>query len=154
MANNSATKAHTNATRSALAPASVPADIAALAGLIEKQSAQTAALMAKVEALGEKVERISVAPPAQTQTSAPEPDRSYVAPKLSTRDRILELLKIYGKISTVELIEKIADTKSAIHYNVGELEIEGLAVVVRGKRDPVTKRRGPDVVYHADHIAV
>jgi DNA-binding transcriptional ArsR family regulator len=114
-------------------------------------AAVLSALTAKLSDMEIQLKRLSSAQP-------PTPDRSLVEgvavrlPKRTISEEIVELLKLHGKLTTADLIEKTQQTKSAVHYHIGLLEDHGAVVVVRGKRDPETGRRGPDVVYTADSL--
>lgn len=66
---------------------------------------------------------------------------------------ILGALKEHGKRTTQQLEKDCGLTKPQVHYHVGVLEQQGQAVTVRGVRN-AEGRRGPDVVYHADAIAI
>lgn len=57
-----------------------------------------------------------------------------------------------GSLTTVELMKRLNMTKPSVHYHISVLESANQVLVVRGKR--VNGRRGPDVVYHRDAIAV
>lgn len=66
---------------------------------------------------------------------------------------ILDALKQHGKRTTQQLEKDCGLTKPQVHYHVGVLEQQGKAVTVRGVRNDAG-RRGPDVVYTADALAV
>ncbi len=131
----------------------LPRSTRELAMLIERQSQQVAELLRVIEMDRAWRAGTPVNPqPAPTPTPAP-------AAVPTPREVILEALATAadgkpGRMTTAELQMLTGLGKSALHHHANELLDRGQVVILKGKRDPSTGRRGPNVVVHADAIAV
>lgn len=112
-----------------------------LAMLVERQSRQIADLLAVVTA-----ERNNTPVQWPRRSAEPQPRELILA----------ALVDADGKpshMTTTALQTATGLGKSSVHHHVNQLLDAGLVVVIKGKR-LANGKRGPDVVYHADAIAV
>jgi hypothetical protein len=112
---------------------------------------QNERILSEFSELKSEIKRISGAAPAGESSTALAIPR---APVRKDIDVVREMVKLHGRISTVELVGKTGWNKQRVWRQIDELEQAGEVHVMRGKRDPQTHRRGPDIVYHDTAIAI
>lgn len=109
--------------------------------------------------LAHQVEMLTAQVSALLRLSEMARTRAEVARTLpQPRDLIMQLLSTAkagqpGYMNTVELAARTGLGKSSVWHHIADLADRGQVVILRGKRGENGKR-GPDVVYHADAIAI